>query len=464
MRKLNKNGKMIVYVICLILVVAILSFLVFSNKNKLLKTNKVTIGIHEVFNKDDYISKRYVDKEVIVDGVVNTELLGHYELTYQYDKIKANLSISVVDNKAPVLTFKEVIGVEGETYAPEDFVEKVEDDSKVTLKFIKEYEFNTVGKKEVGIEAIDEYNNKTIEKINIEIEKKDDVPPVLVGLDSISSDAGSPIDYYSGVSIVDNLDEGPQFSVDVSQVNENVAGHYEAIYNVTDRQGNTASYSREIIINKINPNGQKIVYLTIDDGPSYNTPEILDILNRYHAKATFFVTGMCPEYFDYIKLAHDAGHTIGMHTYSHNYAEIYSSDEAYINDMNRITDVIEGQIGYRPNIFRFPGGSSNTVSTNYNSGIITRLSDYASRNGLIYYDWNSDIGDGNAGMLEADLITRAVETGYGGQRLVMLMHDGRGSVESVKALPDIIEYYQSQGYEFKAIDNTSPTSHHRIAN
>ena len=81
---------------------------------------------------------------------------------------------------------------------------------------------------------------------------------------------------------------------------------------------------------------EKIVYLTLDDGPSDNTQAVLDILDKYNAKATFFVTGEMPEYKDMIKAAYDKGHTIGMHTYSHDYAKVYASVDAYFQDLDQI--------------------------------------------------------------------------------------------------------------------------------
>ena len=106
----------------------------------------------------------------------------------------------------------------------------------------------------------------------------------------------------------------------------------------------------------------KVMYLTFDDGPSQNTEKILDILDKYQIKATFFVTAEHPSYLDMIQEAHARGHMIGVHTYSHNYEEIYQSSDAYFNDLEKMNDIIESQIGHRVKIMRFPGGSSNTIS------------------------------------------------------------------------------------------------------
>ena len=84
---------------------------------------------------------------------------------------------------------------------------------------------------------------------------------------------------------------------------------------------------------------------------------MLDILDKYQVKATFFVTNGMPEYSYMIKEAYDRGHTIGLHTYSHDYAVVYASQDAYFKDLEAIGEVVKGQIGYVPCFIRFPGGS-----------------------------------------------------------------------------------------------------------
>ena len=140
---------------------------------------------------------------------------------------------------------------------------------------------------------------------------------------------------------------------------------------------------------------EKIVYLTLDDGPSDNTQAVLDILDKYNAKATFFVTGEMPEYKDMIKAAYDKGHTIGMHTYSHDYAKVYASVDAYFQDLDQIGQMVQEEIGYVPCFIRFPGGSSNTVSKKYTAGIMSTLVQEVQNRGYQYYDWNGSSGDGS---------------------------------------------------------------------
>lgn len=464
-RKIRKMrlGLLTVSIIVIITAIIVGISAVFIKKNQLLTTTKIELCIHESFHYKSYLNKKYRDKDVHVLGDIDVNQLGEYELTYTFEEKQDILRVFIVDELNPQVTLKESTFIQGEEVLPEQLIETIEDDSTTSVTFDEEYDFSQLGDYEVRVRISDEWGNLTIEETVVHIEKKDTTPPVMQGLSKMTALASSPIHYYEGVKAIDNQDPNPEFSADFSKVKESVPGTYEIYYTTRDRQGNEAVYTREIEITKVK-DSEKVVYLTIDDGPSFNTPEILEILKRYNAKATFFVTGMCPEYYTYIKEAHHQGHAIGMHTYSHDYAKIYSNDLTYIEDLNQIADVIENQIGYRPNIFRFPGGSSNTVSSHFNKGIISRLSDYANRNGLIYYDWNADIGDGNAGLTAQDMINRAIESGDGITRIVMLMHDGRGSIESVKALPSIIEYYQDRGYVFKALSESSPTAHHRISN
>lgn len=206
---------------------------------------------------------------------------------------------------------------------------------------------------------------------------------------------------------------------------------------------------------------EKIVYLTLDDGPSDNTQAVLDILDKYNAKATFFVTGEMPEYKDMIKAAYDKGHTIGMHTYSHDYAKVYASVDAYFQDLDQIGQMVQEEIGYVPCFIRFPGGSSNTVSKKYTAGIMSTLVQEVQNRGYQYYDWNGSSGDGSVRTTE-ELVAQA--TSFDSNNIILLCHDSHGKQTTVEALPQIIEHYQSLGYTFKALDRDSFVAHHGVNN
>ena len=206
---------------------------------------------------------------------------------------------------------------------------------------------------------------------------------------------------------------------------------------------------------------EKVVYLTLDDGPSYLTKSFLDLLDEYNIKATFFVTGQNPDYYYMIKEAYDRGHTIGLHTYSHDYS-IYSSVDAYFDDLGKIGEVVKEQIGYVPCFIRFPGGSANNISADYCVGIMTTLSQEVQKRGYQYFDWNCSSGDGGSCTDPKQLAAAATSSEW--NTTVLLSHDGSGKEATLEAMRTIIEYYLDNGYEFRPIDRTAYTSHQTIFN
>lgn len=209
-------------------------------------------------------------------------------------------------------------------------------------------------------------------------------------------------------------------------------------------------------------NGRKTVYLTIDDGPSAMTPQVLDILDRYGCKATFFVVGHNEDCFPYIAEAYKRGHTIGLHTMSHDYAYIYSSVDAYYADLAEIGEVVKNQIGYVPCFIRFPGGSSNAVSASYSTGIMTTLTQSVQEQGYQYYDWNLSVGDGSEHTTEEIIGYGTADEGN--ENIMLLCHDSATKQSTIDALPAIIEHYQALGYSFEAIDRNSWVCHHGVNN
>lgn len=210
------------------------------------------------------------------------------------------------------------------------------------------------------------------------------------------------------------------------------------------------------------PNGRKVVYLTFDDGPSDKTQAVLDILDEYDCKATFFVVGAWPEYAYQIGEEYRRGHTVGMHTYSHDYAQVYASKSAYFADLDAIADVVREQIGYVPCFIRFPGGSSNAVSARYSKRIMSALVNDVQAAGYQYYDWNASCGDGS--VYSADELYAFACEFDDQENVVMLCHDSATKQSTVDALPRIIEHYQSLGYTFEAIDRTTIVPHHTVSN
>ncbi len=211
------------------------------------------------------------------------------------------------------------------------------------------------------------------------------------------------------------------------------------------------------------PQNTKKAYLTFDDGPSANTKKILNILDQYNVKATFFVIyrkGYESVYKDIVK----RGHTIALHSYTHSYSDIYSSSSAYFKDLNRLSDYVYKVTGVRSKIMRFPGGGSNTVSRKYSRGIMTTLTKEVQKKGYRYYDWNVDSQDAS-GNLSASAIVNSVKRSCGSQKsAIVLMHDAPGKASTVTALPDIIRYLRSKGYDLLPITESTPQVHHAVNN
>lgn len=207
---------------------------------------------------------------------------------------------------------------------------------------------------------------------------------------------------------------------------------------------------------------EKTVYLTFDDGPSELTPEVLDILDRYGVKATFFVTAQYPDSLHFIEEEFERGHTIALHTASHDYAAVYASYDAYFEDLDRIGRIVEERIGFRPCLVRFPGGSSNTVSADYTPGIMSRLAGDLNGRGYQYFDWNVSVGDG--AVVTAEQVVENGTGAIGEHEVVLLAHDSHTKQSTVEGLPRIIEAYRDAGYRFATLDRHSFAAHHGIGN
>lgn len=208
--------------------------------------------------------------------------------------------------------------------------------------------------------------------------------------------------------------------------------------------------------------GGKTVYLTFDDGPSPNTPRILDILDRYGVKATFFVINT--KYNGYMGDIVNRGHAIGLHAYTHDYKRVYASDEAYYADLQKISDLVFSQTGVRSSIIRFPGGSSNKISRNYCSGIMSRVSRGVQEKGYQYYDWNCDSTDASGNNVAVETLVNHCMRVPKSSTVIVLMHDTSAKGTTVEALPQIIENYRSMGYSFSVISSATPPVHHGINN
>lgn len=202
----------------------------------------------------------------------------------------------------------------------------------------------------------------------------------------------------------------------------------------------------------------KYVYLTFDDGPSEQTDKILQILDEYNVSATFFVIGSDDEESRArYKAIVDRGNSIGLHSYTHDYEQIYSSVDNFSNDLQRISDLVFDATGVRSTLYRFPGGSSNSIVDD-----ISIYIEYLNQNGYTYYDWNSSSRDAASVMPpKEDIINTVISEVEGKDNVVVLMHDSIRKESTVEALPELIEKLKAMGYTIKGIDDNSIPVQHR---
>lgn len=205
------------------------------------------------------------------------------------------------------------------------------------------------------------------------------------------------------------------------------------------------------------PEGKK-VYLTFDDGPSIYTEKILSILKKNDVKATFFVIGKTDDYSKemYQKIVEE-GHTLAMHSYSHEYSSIYSSVKAFKKDLQKIETLLTDVTGQKPQYYRFPGGSSNTVSKIDMKKFISCLNE----EGITYFDWNVINGDAVSKTVPKDELVNNVITGIKNyETSVVLMHDAGTKGTTVEALPEIIKKIKKQGANILPIDESTKVVQH----
>lgn len=203
-------------------------------------------------------------------------------------------------------------------------------------------------------------------------------------------------------------------------------------------------------VEKVPPKkGDRVVYLTFDDGPSSITPKVLDVLDEYDVKATFFLIGRSDD--DSKRLMKDIvdrGHAVGVHSYTHEYKKIYASPSAFLEDFSRMRDLIMDATGVEPTMFRFAGGSINS----YNKKIAGQLIDEMTRRGYTYYDWNVSSGDAEHGATKQSIYRDTVREAKLYHRSVVLCHDSATKHDTVAELPAIIKELKKSGYRFDKLD------------
>ena len=243
------------------------------------------------------------------------------------------------------------------------------------------------------------------------------------------------------------------------EVDTTTIGSYTITYSSEDNSGNVATATRTI---SVAPEYRGMVYLTFDDGPSAYTAELLDVLKKYNVKATFFVTGRGDDAL--ILREYQEGHTVGLHTFTHDYSYIYQNMDTFFEDLYRVQERVKSITGYTSYIMRFPCGSSNTVSARYDGGtrIMSKLVAEVESRGFTYFDWNISSGDAGATTSTEQVYQNVINALKENGNSVVLQHDVKSY--SVAAVERIINYGLNNGYTFKKLDATSFTAHHRINN
>ena len=428
----------------------------------------------EAYYHETLIPFLHEDLEVTIDSKkVDAEKLGTYTVSYTASFKKINgtdtRQVIVQDTKPPVITLTanpDSYTPFGKTYEEEGFKAEDNYDGDLTEKVVRtEYEDH------IEYSVTDSSGNTAKETRKIVYDDRSG-PDITFpeGYEEETAYVGSG--WYNDYQAIDDVDGDVTDKVSVDgSVDINTPGDYTLTFTVTDSHGNTSTRNRlvHVIPRPTNtPAGEDswTIYLTFDDGPAGNTERLLGILAKYDVKATFFTTSCYPQYAYCIGLEAQQGHTVAVHTASHNYAAVYASDDAYWADFDQQNAVVASQTGSFSSIFRFPGGSSNTVSMNYNSGIMSRLAAQAGQRGLVYFDWNVSSGDAG-GTTDTSAVYQNVIAGIegchnAGVPSVVLQHDVHGY--SVDAVEDIILWGLQNGYHFSALSPGSYAPHHRIAN
>ena len=402
-----------------------------------------------------------ITSKVYTEGEVDDSKLGTNVIKYNIRKnllvITKKRIVKVVDTTAPEIVLegdKEVSICPNKEYEEQGYKATDIHDGDVTKK-VKVSKSKTA----VNYTVTDKSGNKG--KVTRKLIREDKEAPVvtLEGSDTmyviVNSSFNDP-----GAKAIDNCDDDISSTIKVEgEVNTGAAGTYTVKYSATDKAGNTGSAERSVVVQNYVPKvganytcgNAGTIYLTFDDGPNGNyTPTILDVLKKYNVKATFFVLGQnASNRPDLLKREVNEGHAVGIHTWTHEYSEIYASTTAFWNEVNRTHDYIKQQTGYDSKLIRFPGGSSNTVSRHYSTGIMSTLAREVVNKGYNYFDWNESSGDAGGTTTASGVYNNVVSNLSKSKGNVILMHDIKSY--TMNAVEDIVKYGKNNGYTFDVL-------------
>lgn len=402
-----------------------------------------------------------ISKYVKVSGQVNPKKLGKYKITYTVTyntfKRKTTRTVYVKDLESPILNIdnSDIYLCPGSEVVPDKVVATDNYDKDLSNKVESIIETDKITYK-----VTDKSGNTTevVKKINY----KDIEKPVITLNESSYLYAFKDEAFTDpGYNVTDNCDKDISSKVKVEgNIDTSKTGTYKISYSVKDSSGNKTKVERNVIVSERNKAGT--IYLTFDDGPNNGTTDvILDILKEEGVEATFFVTNRGPD--ELIKREFEEGHTVALHSSTHDYASVYASADAFFNDLYSVQDRVKRITGYESKIIRFPGGSSNTVSRRYQEGIMSYLTTEVINRGFKYYDWNISSGDATYGEKTSTDIYNAVVNSLRKDKVNMvLMHDIKTYTRD--ALRDIIKYGKENGYTFEKITDDTEMITQRVNN
>ena len=407
-------------------------------------------------------------------GSVNTSKLGQYEIEYKVKykkrKVTKRRVVNVVDHTGPVITLngdaKVVVPTSIDEYqepgatAVDACDGDVSSDIKTKMEQVNDYTWK------VTYTVKDSHDNESTAEREVCLQDTQ-APQITLNGDSDITIKEQEKFEDPGVTAVDDRDGDLTANVTKDgYVDIYRSGTYTITYTVTDSSGNTAQATRNVTVEKVEVNTGDAIYLTFDDGPSSDvTVRILDTLKANGIKATFFICDYDEDKLPIIKRMIDEGHTIGIHGYSHDYSQIYTSVDAFMENINKLKNKLKEDTGYDAFVIRFPGGSSNTVSEKYCQGVMTQLAQRVTDDGLMYMDWNVSSGDAEGNNRPVNLIIGNVTGGFKhGRNNVVLMHDTSAKQTSADALQSIITYGKNNGYSFYPISKDTIPVHHGINN
>lgn len=412
------------------------------------------------------VENSVVDLQVQVDSQVDWSRLGVYQIIYtaEYEgqRSTAVRTVQIVDTTAPVITLipQSKPLLPGQFYEEDGYTAVDNYDGNIADRVQRVVEQGVVRYTVTDSSG----NTASVERV-VQYSQMEGPVLTLKGEQSVTLQAGTKWEE-PGYSAMDATGADLTDKVQITgKVNWYAAGSYTLEYRVVDANGKEATATRNVLVepirqpDEVKPEG-KVVYLTFDDGPVKYTKRLLQVLEQYNVKATFFVTGNSD--LSLLDDIVDGGHTLALHSLSHEYEEIYSSEEAFFSDLYALQDLIFEKTGIKSTIMRFPGGSSNRVSKKYNVGIMTRLTQAVKDQGFRYFDWNVDSDDAGDTKTTEGVVKNVINGIKNRKVSVVLQHDIKDY--SVDAVEEIIIWGLQNGYTFMPLEQDSPKCEHEVRN